>query len=61
MLKPSDYRNWLKPGMHEPWVPSREEIRYEEADMEESLEEEEGEAAGELRKREAADGHVDMA
>lgn len=44
MLKPSDYRHWVRPGMQKPWTPSWEEIQWE-------AEGEHVEDNAELRKR----------
>ncbi|VUC20749.1 unnamed protein product [Clonostachys rosea] len=55
MLKPSDYRQYLRPGMNTPWVPSEDQIRWEgEKKKEEELE-------SELRKREPDLDETDLA
>jgi hypothetical protein len=56
MLEPSNYRQYLRPGMHPPWVPSDDEIKWET----------ETEKTGdgletELRKREPDHDETDMA
>lgn len=30
IIEPSDYRHWVRPGMHKPWTPSWDEIRWED-------------------------------
>jgi hypothetical protein len=60
VLKPSDYRSWVKPGMHKPWTPSWDEIRWEEEEdngVETIAVEDEG---FELRKREFEERDHDM-
>ncbi|KAI9162861.1 hypothetical protein HJFPF1_04456 [Paramyrothecium foliicola] len=54
MLEPSDYRRYLKPGMERPWVPSYEEVEWEEAEPTEAV------IASELRKREPVMDDVDF-
>ncbi|CAH0041320.1 unnamed protein product [Clonostachys rhizophaga] len=56
MLEPSNYRQYLRPGMHPPWVPSDDEIKWE-TETEES-----GDGfETELRKREPDHDETDMA
>lgn len=60
MLKPSDYRSYLKAGMHEPWVPSLDEIRWED-EVAEGRPDAQGGDSSELRKRGAEYGDSEMA
>lgn len=57
MLEPSDYRSWLKPGMHEPWVPSQDEIQWEEKSAEANASQDETDPA-ELRDCDVGDSDM---
>ncbi|CAG9983973.1 unnamed protein product [Clonostachys byssicola] len=56
MLEPSNYRQYLRPGMHPPWVPSDDEIKWET----EGEKNKDG-VDTELRKREPDHDETDMA
>lgn len=58
MLRPSDYRHYLRPGMKKPWVPPPALIRWEE---DEEISGATKVDVEELRKRYAGHGDSDMA
>lgn len=60
IIEPSDYRQWVRPGMKKPWTPSQDEIRWEETEATVEGERVPEEEASELRKRVVEQADVDL-